>query len=356
MDWQIESTSVIILGAGFSAAATDGKLPLMTGYFDRLQQVDFPELYDFVLKVGCHKVCERIESANVERVLVALDQIRSSPDGVLADWMDCRAQMPAIQSQMSYYTLARLRDGLAIPPDNWAAALLAHSGPNTTVVSMNYDNVAERVLSNRPGMRHFGGPGLNCPHCKMRLLLERACSCGVRDDHFGDQWRGAILKPHGSISWRRCQNPDCCSYECLVADERCRPFEPCNCPDCGAACAPVLVMPTMSKNLNEMPEIDTMWQATRLAMHDAESLLLFGFSMPTSDELLVQLIRAACGDSRRLKYVASIDLDPERVLENFQSCLPVGFDVDAAAFPVERASVPIWLDLSPSNAWLRSPA
>ena len=113
-------------------------------------------------------------------------------------------------------------------------------------------------------------------------------------------------------------------------------------------------MPTMSKNLNDFPEIDTMWQAARLAIREAESLLLFGFSVPTSDELLVQLIRSACGHSRRLKQVASIDLEPEGVLDRFQSCLPTGFDVDIAAFPVEKGTVPIWLDLRSPKVCLRS--
>jgi len=114
-------------------------------------------------------------------------------------------------------------------------------------------------------------------------------------------------------------------------------------------------MPTMSKNLNDIPEIDTMWQAARMAMREAESLLLFGFSMPTSDELLMQLIRSACNDGRRLKRVASIDLQPEPVLERFESCLPPGFDIDIAAFPVEKGVTPIWLDLKASNILLRSP-
>src|SRR6185437_6872720 len=82
MDWKIESTSVAILGAGFSAAATDGNLPLMTGYFDRLHRSEFPDLFEFVTEVGCNKTCERIELANVERVLLALDQIRTSPEAL----------------------------------------------------------------------------------------------------------------------------------------------------------------------------------------------------------------------------------------------------------------------------------
>lgn len=355
MDWHIESTSIVIVGAGFSAAATDGRLPLMTGYFDRLKAHKYPELYEFVRVVGCNKTCERIEHANVERVLLAYDQIRTSPDGLLDDRFDSwRPKLPDVQSQMSYYTLDRLKDSLQISEENWAVQLLASCGLGTTIISMNYDNIAEVVLSNRNGMMHLSHTQMpTCPHCKMRLLLQRACSCDSRESDLGDAWRGALLKPHGSIAWKRCQKPGCCSYECLVADEHCRPFEPCNCPNCFQPCAPVLVMPTMSKNLKDMPEIRTMWRAARSAMREAESLLLFGFSMPTSDELLVQLIRSAVEDGRRLRRVASIDLEPVPVLERFESCLPAGVDVETFGFPVKRGEVPMWFDFNSSTISLR---
>lgn len=114
-----------------------------------------------------------------------------------------------------------------------------------------------------------------------------------------------------------------------------------------------MVMPTMSKNLNDLPEISTMWQVARRALREAESLLFFGFSLPTSDELLMQLIRSACADGRRLRRVASIDLEPEKVLERFESSLPVGCNVQTAAFPVLKGEVPIWLELREESALLR---
>ncbi|MBX3413906.1 MAG: hypothetical protein KF708_14545 [Pirellulales bacterium] len=343
MDWDIETTSVVILGAGFSAAATDGRMPLMTGYFDRLTKEEFPELFEYVTEVGCSQKCERIAQANVERVLVALEQIKSAPMRLLEGWLGGpKRNCEVIREQLAYYTLSRLCDSLQVSNDNWAAELLADCGPATTVISMNYDTIAEMILSNRHGLQH-GSRSPTCPHCKMRSLLHRACSCDGRESLADDSWQGSIIKPHGSIAWRRCLNNSCCSYQCLVADEQCRPFKPSHCRHCYGKCSPVLVMPTMSKNLEDLPEIATMWQAARLAMSKAESLLLFGFSLPTSDELLVQLIRSSCADGKCLKRVAAIDLDPEGVLDRFQSCLPVGQKVDTTALPVERGHRPIWL-------------
>ena len=60
MDWDMDNTSVVIVGAGFSAAATNGKMPLMTGFFDQLNKADYPELFDFVTEVGCNHKCKTI--------------------------------------------------------------------------------------------------------------------------------------------------------------------------------------------------------------------------------------------------------------------------------------------------------
>jgi len=351
MDWEMDSTSVVIVGAGFSAAATNGKMPLMTGFFDRLTKEDYPELFDFVTEVGCNHKCKTIAEANIERVLLTLEQARFAPTRAIAGWLDRFADSESeIHKQLSYYTLQRLKEGADIDDDNWAAGVLAGCGAGTTVISMNYDNLAESILSNRDGMRH-GDRNPTCPHCRMRLLLDQSCSCYVRNADMGEFWRGAVLKPHGSVAWKRCQEEGCCNYECLVADRQCQPFEPCKCEYCGTDCAPVMVLPTIGKHLDDIPEIGVMWEACRSAVKDAESILLFGFSMPPSDELLMQLIRSACRDGRNLCRIASIDLDPETVIDRFESCLPVDTSVDAFPFPVEIGHRPIWLQqVAPSSS------
>ena len=101
MEWRTDATSVVILGAGFSVAATNGALPLMRNYFDRLDESRFGLLYEFVDSVAAD-----VATANVERVLLSLDQIRTSPDEVLKGWADeWKANTPALQRELSHYTL-----------------------------------------------------------------------------------------------------------------------------------------------------------------------------------------------------------------------------------------------------------
>jgi hypothetical protein len=86
-----------------------------------------------------------------------------------------------------------------------------------------------------------------------------------------------------------------------------------------------------------------MWQAARRAIAEAESILLFGFSMPTSDELLMQMISTAIQENRKLRRVASIDLDPEEVLERFKTGIPDGMTLEARSFRVVPLTTPDWL-------------
>ena len=281
--------------------------------------------------------------ANIERVLLLLDQCETATDRALAiperEW---RKSCVAIRKQLIDYVLDRLRPCVDISESNWAANVLADVSASTTVISLNYDNIAERILSSRPGLTHHSSRA-TCPHCKMCRILEVACNCATRSGLQRSDWQGAVLKPHGSIAWKRCCNSECCSYQCLVADRHCRPFEPCTCGNCGTSCEPVLVLPSMSKRLADVPEIAVMWEASRAALNQASSFLLFGFSLPLSDSLLTQALGRAFRENEQLKDVAIIDLDPAAIAKRLEEIVPDDRQVVATLFPVKRGKVPAWL-------------
>lgn len=103
-----------------------------------------------------------------------------------------------------------------------------------------------------------------------------------------------------------------------------------------------MIMPTMSKHLDEIREISTMWNAARMAIADAESIVIFGFSMPTSDMLLIEMLRSAIHASRMLRRVAVIDLDPDSVMERFEQCIPNDLKVEYSPFMVTPGISPDW--------------
>ena len=59
--WDLQTTSTVIIGAGFSNALSQGKMPLMATYFDQLNQDDWPDLFEFVASVKCDPRTANIE-------------------------------------------------------------------------------------------------------------------------------------------------------------------------------------------------------------------------------------------------------------------------------------------------------
>lgn len=348
VQWDFEATSVAVLGAGFSRAASDGETPLMKGYFDRLDLSRYKELFEFVLDNGCDQGCRKIGEANVEDVLLALEQIRTSERRLLRGWLDkTKDSLPAIRRQLGEYTRQRLADNLVLNSENWAINLLATTGFQTTYISMNYDTIAELTLCRRKGTTHCSIQS-NCPHCRMQNLLSKSCGCSSRSEEIGDLWRGTILKPHGSIAWSRCVNKKCCVSECLVPECDCSPPKQKRCSHCNQVCDVAMIFPTMAKRLDELPEIAAMWQASHEALVRAESVLFFGFSLPDSDKLFSRLLQDAFRSKQHVK-IGVIDLQPDTVIARIQKVVPHGCCAEFIPLEVPRFGSPEWFSYT-SNA------
>jgi NAD-dependent SIR2 family protein deacetylase len=196
---------------------------------------------------------------------------------------------------------------------------LANASSSTTVITTNYDNLAERVLSSRKGLRHRSA-NTNCHHCKLCAILNDECSCGGSQSS-ESAWRGSLLKLHGSISWRRCRDSTCSSGECLIPDQHCRPFEDEACPSCGGKCGPVLVPPSMLKTFDRFRGLKQVWNSAFRALSQASSVMFWGFSFPPSDILIRQMVKSAFASNRRKIDFSVIDIDPEKPATILQDLL-----------------------------------
>jgi hypothetical protein len=112
----------------------------------------------------------------------------------------------------------------------------------------------------------------------------------------------------------------------------------------------VIVLPSMIKDLSQYREIDRMWNAASDALSEARSILVFGFSFPTSDALIGRMFSRAIAEGKKLETLAVVDIDPEAVLARIESLLPENCP-DAVAtvlkVPVD-GSEPPWLMAHPS--------
>ncbi len=308
---------VLILGAGFSHALTQGATPLMKGFFREFDPTKYPALQKALKCFGGGS------DTNVEELLQILETLESSPNTIREDCgleltLECikkakceleRYCIDLLGNQKGYY-------------QNWAYALLVSLDESTTVITMNYDNFAERILSNREGIV-CGGRNSNCPHCKMRMILNSSCGCEVETRPVipPELWRGALLKLHGSIAWCRCKNPDCCNRECIIPDKYCKKFNDEKCRMCGEDLHPVIVPPSMQKNLSEIPEIAIMWRCAKAALEEASHVGVVGFSFPTSDILFSQYLRNGAKGKNYEKFTI-MDINPSQVANRIRDIIP----------------------------------
>jgi NAD-dependent SIR2 family protein deacetylase len=306
--------TVILLGAGFSACVSKGETPLMGGFFDRLDQVRYPFLHNFICQTNVP-----IDSANVEDCIALLDQLDDCPLTDLSGLSRTRESADEVRRELGEYCLHRLCCA-KWDASHWATCVLAMADSNTTVITTNYDNLAESILSNKIDATHWNAEA-TCHHCRMRRILLADCECNEVPIGARPPWRGSVLKLHGSVAWKTCWNRSCNQFDCLIADQHCRPFDgrPCDC--CGQPCQPVIVLPSARKRYSRYAHLRRMWDSAQSALKDAETLLIFGFSFPSSDCLIrAMFANAVCSGS--LRHIAIIDLQPEAVAERIKSALP----------------------------------
>ncbi len=288
---------VIFLGAGFSRAATDGQAPLMRDFFVGLDERKYWSLNAY-LRAVYH---DDLAQANVEEALCRLEQCATTPlGGVDPFFRLCKANCPDIKADLNAYILEKL-GSLRYGTRNWASNLLHDASQHTTIITTNYDNIAEKIISNRRGLKHRR-PDTNCPHCRMCRILYEECEVGGGWGATGmlrPVWEGALLKLHGSVAWSMCECSECNSCQCLMPDQHCRVQADVPCPDCGNVCAPVLVLPSMHKALDERYRgLRNMWEAAYAAFREAKRVFFIGFSFPATDASISEMIRSTLGDPK----------------------------------------------------------
>lgn len=331
------SPDVLILGAGFSCAVTSGHMPLMSNFFEGLDSGNYPTLAKVI------KCLSPSVQPNVEELLLLLDQLEQAPTTIAST---CSAEVtPECAKQakleLERYCISRLCQKSAISM-NWASALLFCCDQNTTVITMNYDNIAERLLSNRQGMNHHI-VGTNCPHCKMRLILDSSCGCNIQAKvpPTRELWQGAILKLHGSVTWSRCLNEKCCRFNCLSPDLHCRPLADANCEECSSSLHPVIILPSVQKDLRRFREIDVMWQCAHQALAEAETVGIVGFSFPLSDALFKRLFQRG-HEQKAYRRISVFDVNPVTVEDRVRTLLGEDDRITYDSFLVSRDGAADW--------------
>lgn len=308
--------SVVLLGAGFSFAATKGACPLTSHFLRGVDRERFPSLHRVMSSLP--KDCQY----DLARVVEDVDTCEQLSGVMRTGILPAGVSPEAVRRDLQWYSISILSGLRASICESWPLSWLVPKVviDGATLITTNYDSIAEGAMYSFPVKHRRDG---NCPQCKMKEILKTGCPCppaGVPSDY----WRGSLLKLHGSVCWSMCRQQDCCSG-CMTANCVHKPHSICSrCEVCCGPADPVIVLPRLRGKYEKYPKLEAMWGAAALALKEVEVLHVFGFSFSEVDRELCKFLQV-CFQSRTLKEVRIIDVRPEDVAGKLRKLLPPDF-------------------------------
>lgn len=282
----------VFLGAGFSAV---GGVPLASQIFDRRPEVD---------RVGRHRLMERVEAGwddwhartggSPEQYLAHLELSGAGGQWRDATWyvsLVIALSMGTIQDigfrQQPTIVKTNINRTVGIPSHERFWTTLFRQTEDVTVITTNYDIIAERGLRNTPRPR-LHRPGFHYGNGPERLLGGGAPSFShVRP--IMASGRIPLLKLHGSVSWSIGRSAIGHYFDCRPALH-------------GKA---LIVAPVTEKSIPSY--LRPMWDKAARALSQSDTWLVIGYSFPTYDETVNSLLSA---NANHYTHVHILNPDP----------------------------------------------
>lgn len=310
----------MLLGAGASTAATGGKLPVMKNFFDhpmiKHRKRGYAELVSFLASFSGEK--KNITSVNMEEVITHIDLSLNTQS---TQWMSSvetdKQDLVKVREQFFRFLYERLR----VPTmyRNGAGLLrnlfLALNQDEDSILTLNYDLLGDLAVLDLSTTykKDPKDPLSQSLHERSENLLSiKGLSLGETTTVSKWQYKkGLYLKLHGSLNWFTCSNPACFNHSITdvkrIAGKQLGTIpwdispigEPCY--RCGASFIPVIVPPTMQKDMQSFPKIGLLWHLAFRKLSDADKIVLVGTSLPESDYYLQWLLRETSRHGRPKK-------------------------------------------------------
>jgi hypothetical protein len=310
-----------LLGAGASAAATENIFPVMSNFFNHEKittpEKGYKELYDFLASfVGAE---EEIIRANMEEVITHLE---TSLNGYGRDWGVATptelGRLETVRKQFFSYLHERLQTPKQLQDEGpylYQRLLQDFDQSSDSILTLNYDLLMDVAITHM--CLHMSPQKETIDARSKHILSKSGLQFGTQIAYPGRFSSGLYLKLHGSLDWLTCPNAKCVSHTEIshYAINSNFPLigEPCY--RCGHAVIPVIVPPTMQKNLSIFPKLGLIWNLAMQKLKAADEIVLVGISLPESDYYLRWLLREATRTGKG-KTITLVTKDPEGQARN----------------------------------------
>ncbi len=300
----MNNRTIVVFGAGATKACggplTNEILPdalASRRHLARQDHIDLLETFlveNFNLPAPSERAPEHFPPLPL--VLSLVDTALDRDDAFAAHWTP--SELRKVRDALEYAIFALLEYRLRTIGPHYRRFLEAlyttHRPEDVTVLSLNYDIIADNAMSAVAERRgQFGLPDYGC---------DIATEAYRRESRFG-----TLLKIHGSLNWLYC--PNCHRLDLGIAGSGRRTVKTLNrfygavvdldagyqgdgtpCEDCRTRLRPVLITPTHLKDYRN-PHIARVWYEAARALREAKRAIFVGYSMPDDDVDVIYLFK-----------------------------------------------------------------
>ncbi len=235
-----------------------------------------------------------------------------------------------------------------IPPGEYHL-LYSKLEPQDTIVTFNWDILLDNVLEREQildGDKGFATKDINAPRPnqyrhffnELSAKAEMSWKHIVFDQPY-QEWKpesGYYLKVHGSIDWFYCSNDQCrASRKVFPLLE---PSKQHYCAECHEPLVLLIIPPVINKTYRQHPLVRKIWNVAAKEFSIVEELVVWGYSLPTTDFYATWLFRQARQSS--LKTITIID--PSAITKEYHlslSFLRKFYDIFRDLIPKESVHI-----------------
>jgi len=295
---------VYILGAGSSIGHSKGIFPSLAEFFTTAEKQglvknsEFDKVLKFAKKVtGKDLLSKKSKAIDVEALFthIEIELERSSSSELLS----IREQLhKLIQS-----VLLSLETKINISQGEYhllCSKLQPQPQPQDTIITFNWDLLLDNILGRKETLKKYSKGGSAIIDGLYEQFFFRLAACGegtldgITIEHPYQEWDsefGHYLKVHGSIDWFYCSNDQCrASRKVFPLSE---PAKQHYCAECHEPVVLLVIPPVINKAYRQHPLIRRIWNVAAKEMSVAEELVIWGYSLPTTDFYATWLFRQA---------------------------------------------------------------
>ncbi|XDD45239.1 hypothetical protein AB3N60_10980 [Leptospira sp. WS39.C2] len=299
----MENKKTFILGAGSSISASEGELPSILNFFEKLKELglqkneNIERIKEYVSNNFGKSIDNKSNKIDIERLLTLLQidiEKTSRPE-----FNQIRDNLVDLISTV----IGKCQDKVNI--DLEYSHFSTQLNEKDSIITFNWDTLLDKILKEKSLSQH-------------QRYIEEFTADYERDPNeeylFKSPYnlynnydlKGNLLKMHGSIDWYCCRNTHCKISNKIFILNTPEMNSPYKCGECHEQISVMIIPPVLNKSYNLFPVIRKIWNIAARDIEITNHLIIWGYSLPPTDfysDWLFRQIRKG----KRLESITIID-------------------------------------------------